>query len=619
MARAMSDPRGVDEPKSLPERSSHPSAAERFAERVERFSAELRERTEALRTFEQDGAEDDIASLRGALQELRNQHTELIAADEELHRQLEELQRTVRRADRERARQEQLLGAVSDVVLVLSRSGVVEEANDAARRVFAMDARWLTGTPIVALLDGSDHRSFYTALEEASTSRTVRVSISIRRRDRLVVPLTATCSVIDGGRRVLLTAQRIILHDDGETTEVSVERAGLERELRDKDDLLAYERAARHRLEERVRATDRFLAVLSHDLRAPINVVLGWTDLLTREHLAKDARDRALATIARNARLQLGLVEQLLDLSRVSAGNVFLNAVALDVAALIPRVCESFLPASRDAGVTLTFDVTTTEPAVVFADVMRVEQVLSNLVSNAIKFSSAGGKVKVALASDGHQVAIRVSDDGRGIAPSHLLTIFERFGQTDPADARLGGLGLGLYIAHQLVTLQGGSLHAESDGLGHGATFVVRLPTRQGAPAPAERPSTKEPLARLDGLRVLVVEDDTDERELLVTMLNDGGATASATRDAFGAMAVYSTFRPDVVVSDIGLPWDDGLSLIRRIRVIDPEVLAVALSSFARKEEAARALEAGFDVHLSKPLSAKALMGAIAESTGKRR
>jgi CheY-like chemotaxis protein/anti-sigma regulatory factor (Ser/Thr protein kinase) len=329
---------------------------------------------------------------------------------------------------------------------------------------------------------------------------------------------------------------------------------------------------------------------------------------------------RAMDAIDRNARAQAQLIEDLLDTSRVVSGKLRIDLAGTDLRALLASAVESFAPLARSRGVTL--DARLEDVGLIPADAARLQQVIGNMLSNAVKFTPPPGRIDVSLRQTATDVEIRVADTGIGIAPEFLPYVFDRFRQADSTTTRAhGGLGIGLAIARHLVELHGGTIRAESAGENSGSTFIVLLPAdpiRRDAPVP---PLPAVVAAHtLDGLRVLVVDDEPDARELLRTVLGTAGATVTAAASVAEARAHLLSSRPDVLIADIAMPGEDGYALIRGIRQDEhasgqSRLPAVALSAYAREEDRARSLGAGFDVHLTKPLDYGALLQAIADVT----
>jgi signal transduction histidine kinase/ActR/RegA family two-component response regulator len=372
-------------------------------------------------------------------------------------------------------------------------------------------------------------------------------------------------------------------------------------------------------LQESNQLKDEFLGTVSHELRTPLNAVLGWTQILRRAMAGPDQSARALDAIERNARAQAQLVDDLLDTSRVVSGKLRVEFAPTDVSDIIQTAAESFGPLARGRGVTITVR-TAPDLVPVTGDAARLQQVIGNLLSNALKFTPAGGRVEIAAARVGATTEIVVSDTGGGIAPEFLPFVFDRFRQGDSTTTRAhGGLGLGLSIARHLVELHGGTIRAQSAGEAQGATFTVVLPIRAaGDPAASPLAGAGEAARQaLADVRVLVVDDQEEARTLLRAMLATAGARVYEASSAGEARSIIEQQRPDVLVSDIGMPREDGYELIRSIRQADhahelARLPAIAVSAYARDDDRDRALAAGYDRHITKPVDPEALLEAVA-------
>ncbi len=418
------------------------------------------------------------------------------------------------------------------------------------------------------------------------------------------------------------------------TAELSVANQELKREIRvrewaeqERARLLDLEQEARRQAEEANRTKDEFLATLSHELRTPLNAILGWVQVLRMGKLDPAAAAKALETIERNARSQAQLIADLLDVSRIITGKLRLDFKPVDLRRIIDSALESVRPAADAKGIALDLSIgPLASPALGDSD--RLQQVIWNLLSNAIKFTSRGGAVEVRLREAGGNAVIRVSDSGIGIRPDFLPYVFDRFRQAEGSITRThGGLGLGLSIVRHLIELHGGSAEVESGGEGQGATFIVRLPLRaELADDPLDRTavsmsvfSTADLLA---GVRVLVVEDEPDTRDLLVVALQQCGAEVAAYASVPEALAALDLALPDVLLSDIGVPGEDGYSLIRKVRARGAgrggDLPAAALTAYARAEDRARALEAGYQTHLAKPVDPSELVTTVARLASRR-
>ena len=376
--------------------------------------------------------------------------------------------------------------------------------------------------------------------------------------------------------------------------------------------LLASEKEARSQAEVANRTKDEFLATVSHELRTPLNAILGWTRMLRTGAVEPRQLQRVLETIERNARVQTQLIEDILDVSRIIAGKLRVNIRKLDLHAVGRAALDAVRPAADAKGVQLLSEWE--EGSGDFCgDPDRLQQVIWNLLANAIKFTPRDGRVVLRVHREHSQVEVSVTDTGVGIAPDFLPLVFDRFRQADSSITRTqGGLGLGLAIVRHLVEVHGGTVHAESEGEGKGARFTVRMPVRAVAPQAIEAaaPDSEPPLpeesreiqAILQGLHVLVVDDDPDARDLVAAVLANHGASVRTVSSVDEAIVQLREKRPDVLLSDIGLPSEDGYALIRRVREIDSTVPAAALTAFASIDDHRRALEAGFQAHVTKPI-----------------
>lgn len=374
------------------------------------------------------------------------------------------------------------------------------------------------------------------------------------------------------------------------------------------------------------RMKDEFLATLSHELRTPLNAIVGWTALLQTGHLDQEKSRHGLETIARSAKAQTQLIDDILDVSRIITGRLQLRSEPLNLSTVAEAALESVRLAAEAKGVTLE-PVLASDAGPVLGDPARLLQVFWNLLSNAIKFTPRGGKVKVQVWRESSHVDGVVADTGIGIPSEILPHIFERFRQGDSSSTRLyGGLGLGLAIARELVDLHGGRIEVASPGEGQGSIFRVRLPVSpiaaQMSSAQAPRPTSEGPGPLLGGLRVLVVDDHADTRHLLVTILEEHGATVISTASGEEALDEIMRHRPDVLLSDIEMPGMDGYHLIQRIRSLPGEAIraipAAALTAYTRGEDRLRALQEGFDLHIGKPVEPAELV-AVTASLGRRR
>lgn len=405
------------------------------------------------------------------------------------------------------------------------------------------------------------------------------------------------------------------------TQQVRVRQA-LQKSERERERLLELERAARKEAETASRMKDAFLATVSHELRTPLSAILGWTSN-ARRGVTQDL-DRVLATIERSAQSLAHLVDDVLDLSRVVSGKLRLNLAPVELARVLGGAMDAVRPAAEAKGVELE-NLTSSDLGRLAADGDRLQQVVWNLLSNAVKFTPAGGRVQLSAVRDEERVTLRVQDSGQGIDPSFLQHVFDPFRQADASPSRShGGLGLGLAIAKQLVVAHGGTIRVESEGLGKGATFTTELPLRAGDGAEPRRLSPPHPhpavadapRARLDGLRVLVVDDQEDFREFLGECVRHHGARVTTAASAKQALGEVASFRPHVIVSDLGMPGEDGFWLLRELRARKADeggaTPAIALTAYARAEDRQRALASGFGEFVPKPVDLEQLLERLA-------
>ncbi|MGV2826511.1 hybrid sensor histidine kinase/response regulator [Myxosarcina sp. GI1(2024)] len=380
--------------------------------------------------------------------------------------------------------------------------------------------------------------------------------------------------------------------------------------------LLKREQAAREEAEHANHLKDEFLAILSHELRTPLNPILGWANLLQSGKFSETQTNTALATIERNARLQSQLIDDLLDVARILRGKLVIKEKATDLAQVIENALDTLRTAAEVKSISLEADL----PSIgqISGDAARLQQIVWNLLTNAIKFTPRGGRVKVCLKRVENQAQVTVSDTGKGISAEFLPQIFESFRQQDVSiNRQFGGLGLGLAIVRYLVKAHQGTITAHSPGEGQGATFTVSFPllnlqleNRQG-----EEPKGSD--IDLTGVRVLAVDDEPDAREVLAASLTHYGAEVTVATSAMEALEIFEAFQPDVLVSDIGMPEVDGYSLIEKIRALPPEkggeVNAIALTAYAREENRQQALTSGYQAHIAKPLEPAAFVQLVAE------
>ena len=394
---------------------------------------------------------------------------------------------------------------------------------------------------------------------------------------------------------------------------------------KEREEMLANAEAARAEAERTSQAMGEFLATISHELRTPLGAILGWAHMLDRGTPDESNLRQGLAAISRNARIQVQLIEDLLDMSRIESGQLRLDMQPIVPAGVIAKAIDAVLPAASAKRIDLR-TILDPRAGIISADPDRVQQIVWNLLSNAVKFTPHGGKVTVSVAAGRGEVAISVSDTGQGIAPEFLGRMFDRFQQQDASTTRRhGGLGIGLSIARQLAQLHGGSLRAESPGVGQGATFTLTLPLMAAAAGHAGRdapePHSAEEArrasdARLDGSSVLLIDDETDARDIAAYALRQAGADVHAAGSASEGFSLFLVHRPSVIVCDIGMPVHDGYDFIRWVRGLSEEeggrTPAAAFTAYTRAEDKEQTVQRGFHMHVSKPAAPDELIDAVA-------
>ena len=468
-------------------------------------------------------------------------------------------------------------------------------------------------SPLAAVVENGDATLVREVTEEwlAARGRDAEHlgATELRPTSLMLVPLRArgralgtVCFALTRSSRRYTLADLAIAEDLAQRAALAADNARLYREAHDAS-----------------RAKDEFLAVLSHELRTPLTPVLGWVRMLRTGTLQPDAAARALETVERNTRLQVQLVEDLLDVSRIITGKLRLELRPVALADVVDAAVEAVAGATAEKRLRVTRTVAPDLP-IVEADPNRLQQILGNLLSNAIKFTPEGGAIDITLATAGPSVRITVSDTGEGLLPEIAPHIFDRFRQADSTITRqYGGLGLGLAIVRHIVELHGGTVQASSEGPGLGTTMTVRLPVAGPASSPedqARRRGAARPAAlggTLDDLRILVVDDEYDARELLSAVLEAAGATVTLVGSAGEALEALAKHPADVLLSDLAMPQRDGYDLMSELRTrgLAGGMVSIALSAQARPEDRERALSVGFDAHIAKPIDPEALAETI--------
>jgi PAS domain S-box-containing protein len=453
----------------------------------------------------------------------------------------------------------------------------------------------------------------------------------MRLRSVMIVPLLAQSRILGAISFLSTESGRRYCPDDLVLAEELARRAAIA-----VDNARLYGLAQRDRAQAEAanRMKDEFLATLSHELRTPLNAMLGWTQMLRKRNLNESTTARALETVDRNTRVLSRLIEDLLDVSRIITGKLRLNLRAVELASVIEAALETVDAAADAKEIQIETELDPLAGAVV-GDPDRLQQVVWNLLSNAVKFTPNRGRIQIRLARINAQVQIQVHDSGKGISPDFLPHVFDRFRQADSSITRsFGGLGLGMAIVRHLTELHGGTVEAASPGEGQGATFTIKLPlmTAYNAPtspeqdwelpaSPAEDSVLSYPSLTLKEIKVLVVDDEADARELVSTILQQHAAEVKTVATASEAMVAIESYRPHILLSDIGMPEEDGYTLIRRIRALEAaqggRIPAVALTAYAREEDRTKVLLAGFQQHLPKPVVPAELVAIVASLTGR--
>jgi signal transduction histidine kinase len=481
-----------------------------------------------------------------------------------------------------------------------------------------------------------DFNRFYSTIHEEDRDRT-RLAIERAVFKHEPYDIEYRTVALDGRIRWVRAKGRAYFDATGAPTRfdgVTLDVTALKTIEQRREEMLASERAAREEAERVIRMKDEFLATLSHELRTPLNAILGWSQILTRDPLQSDDVRQGLQAIERNTRAQAQMIEDLLDMSRISSGKVRLDVRRLVLADVVSQAVLSVRPSAEVKGVRL---VTVIDPNAgpVAGDAGRLQQVLWNLLTNAIKFTPRGGRVHVVLERVNSHLELNVTDTGEGIEPEFLPHVFERFRQADASTTRrFRGLGLGLSIVKHLAEVHGGSVRVKSPGKGKGSTFTLTLPLapttdpfgdeeREGRQHPRvgqDGPMIYEP-PNLDGIKVLVVDDDPDARDVIARILRDSRASVITAPSASEALETLRKSKPDLLISDIGMPGEDGYDLIRKVRALTTDacarVPAVALTAFARSEDRQRALLAGYQLHVAKPVEPSELLTVCASLVGR--
>jgi PAS domain S-box-containing protein len=509
-----------------------------------------------------------------------------------------------------------IVASSDDVIVSKTLEGIIMSWNPAAERIFGYTAeeaigqhitliippdRWFEEDEVLARIGRGERVDHFETIRRTKSGRLINISLTVS-------------PVRDSEGRVVGASK--VARDITERLHSEAER----------ERLLNSEKEARELAEQANRVKDEFLAIVSHELRSPLSAIKGWASLLLGGKLDKDQTLRAIQTILRNAESQNQLIGDLLDVSRIVAGQLRLNIRTFELASVIQAALEVVRPAAMAKSIRLNAVI---DPSAgpVAGDPDRLQQIFWNLLSNSIKFTPNGGRVAIRCQRINSHIEITVSDNGKGIDAKLLPVIFDRFRQGESGTARQhGGLGLGLSIVRHLVELHGGIVTARSEGSGKGAEFRIELPVSiaslLGAPSrvhPTADGSSSGISPSLSGLRILVVDDEADAREMISTIVGQAGAEVATAANVPQALDLIDRWRPDVLVSDIGMPDEDGFDLIRRVRARSSDNLgqipAIALTAFARTQDRLKVLSSGYQMHVPKPIEPIELVTVIASIT----
>lgn len=512
-----------------------------------------------------------------------------------------------------------IVQSADDAIISKSLESIVTSWNPSAERMFGYTAPEMIGQSIKRIIPPD-------LLNEED-----EIIARIRRGDRF--DHFETKRLRKDGRVFDVSLTLSPIHDDdGQIIGASkIARDISERKLWEQKitDALEDARRARQQAELASRMKDEFLATISHELRTPLTAIVGWVRMLRSGHLPPERKDQALEVIDRNVRSQAQLIEDLLDISRITMGKLRLDVRPVQPAAVINASVESLIVAAEARRVRIQ-TVLDSHAGPISGDFERLQQVVWNLLSNAIKFTPKGGRVQVVLERVNSHIEIRVSDNGKGVKPEFLPYVFDRFSQAETATTRShGGLGMGLAISKAIVELHGGSITAYSDGEGKGTTFTVGIPVmpvnKDTVPVDRIHPREWTEISvecppEISGLKVLVVDDDSDTCDMIRAVLEQCGGVVKTAIDADTALDIFRSWKPAVLISDIGLPEVDGYELVRRLREAERPIglrtPAVALTAFARIEDRVKALAAGYQMHVAKPVEPGELLTIVASLAG---
>jgi len=493
-------------------------------------------------------------------------------------------------------------------LVLLDPSGNIKSWNSGAERLYGYEEKEIIGKHFALFCQApdEDRKTQDAALQQAASTGCWHDEGLRRRKDGTLFWVESDLSPLRDPSGVLRGFVKVS-HDVSEKKQLEKQRL----------ELLEHEKKAREEAERLNVLKDEFLKTLSHELRTPLTPILGWTRILSGGHVDPQTFSKGIAVIERNTRAQIALVEELLDVSKIVGGRVRLEIRPVGLAQVIQNAIDATRNSAEAKNIRIHFDMNgSTGP--VFGDELRLQQIVWNVIGNAIKFTPNGGRVEVRLERAGKHAKITVSDTGEGIDPAFLPLVFQRFTQADSSTTRRhGGLGIGLSIVKHLVEAHGGTVRAESAGLGKGSTFTIQLPLPDGAreatPAyPMAELHHKGDEKRLQGFRILVVDDEPDARDFISFILEQFGAQTAAAESAQQALAEFDRQRPHLVLTDIGMPHMDGTDLLKKLKDIDGSIPVIAVTAFASREDREAALQQGFREHIGKPVDPDKLVSVAA-------
>ncbi|MFN8392491.1 MAG: CHASE domain-containing protein [Bdellovibrionota bacterium] len=524
-------------------------------------------------------------------------------------------------------RLENLVMSSDDAIITKSLEGKILSWNPSAERMFGYTESEIVGGSILQIVpeDRIDEEIEILA-KIARGERVAHLETKRRTKAGEQIFISVSTSPVKDPNGKIIGAAKIArdITDRRRADEALRESEERFKQLaEERNRLLDQERAARTELDRANRMKDDFLLTLSHELRTPLNAILGWSQLFARKKLDADQMKEGLAVIERNARSQAQIIDDLLDMNRIVSGKVRLESQELDLKAVIGAAVDTVTPAARAKEIRVA--TRCSEDSVrLIGDANRLSQVFWNLLSNAVKFTPKGGSVEIDVQTVGSNVEVKISDTGEGIKPEFLPFVFDRFRQADSSTTRQqGGLGLGLNIVKQLVELHGGRVSAFSPGPGQGSVFTVTLPWRVAEPSlepfeperVVDAPSVAPIPVDLSGRSILVVDDESDARELMKIVLTEYGAEVLMAGSSHEALRLLESHRVDLILSDIGMPEEDGYGFIKRVRALPRErgglTPAIAITAFARREDRIRSIAAGFQMHVAKPVEPAELLAAV--------